>query len=107
MGITNKVNQTRRIEMPAIILIKRPVPEDISHELTSLLIKLRSVTLSQPGYISGQTLFRFDQPDESLVISTWKSVEDWENWFNNPKRREIQSEIDALIGDVTTYSVYT
>lgn len=87
-------------------MIKRTVQDQNLSELTMLLKKLRALTLEQPGYISGETLNRIDKPDESLVISTWRSVEDWNAWVNNPKRNEIQSAIDRLLGQETEYAMY-
>lgn len=92
--------------MAVKIFIKRNVPESSIPELTVLLKRLRSVTLMQPGYISGQTLKRVDRTNECMVISTWRSIEDWNNWVNNPKRIAIQSEIDQLLGQETEYAVY-
>ncbi len=60
----------------------------------------------QPGYISGQTLKRLDKPGERLVISTWRSIDDWETWFKSSERREIQLEIDSLLGEETTYAIF-
>jgi quinol monooxygenase YgiN len=93
--------------MAVIILIKRNVTVNSTQELTILLNKLRSVTLMQPGYISGRTLTRLDQLGECLVISSWKSIDHWKDWFNSPERREIQAEIDSLLGEETTYSIYS
>jgi len=92
--------------MTVKIFIKRKVQEQNSAELTSMLKKLRALTLEQQGYISGETLTRIDQTDESMVISTWRSVEDWNSWVNNPKRTEIQSAIDTLLGQETEYAMY-
>ena len=92
--------------MTVNIFIKRDVQEKKLTELTSLLKRLRSLTLSQPGYISGETLKRIDKPNESMVISTWRSVEDWNNWVNNQNRLKIQTEIDQLLGQETEYAVY-
>jgi len=41
-----------------------------------------------------------------MVISTWRSVEDWNEWVNNPKRMSIQNEIDQLLGEETEYAIY-
>ncbi len=92
--------------MTVKIFIKRSVTESTLEELTSLFHKMRGVCLIQPGYISGQTLKRLDRPGERLVISTWRSIEDWENWLKSPERREIQLEIDSLLGEETTYAIY-
>ena len=92
--------------MTVKILIKRKVSTDNILELTSLLKKLRSLTITQPGYISGETLKRIDKKDECMVISTWRSTEDWNNWLKNEKRIAVQNEIDRLLGEKTTYAVY-
>jgi heme-degrading monooxygenase HmoA len=92
--------------MTVKIFIKRNVPESSIPGLTVLLKRLRSVTLMQPGYISGQTLKRLDKAGECMVISNWRSIEDWNNWLNNGKRIAIQNEIDQLLGQQTTYSIY-
>lgn len=92
--------------MTVKIMIKRKVQDQSVSELAVLLKKLRALTLEQPGYISGETLMRIDKPDESLVISTWRSIEDWNSWVNNPKRNEVQSAIDKLLGQETDYAMY-
>jgi heme-degrading monooxygenase HmoA len=46
-------------------------------------------------------------PYEYLVISTWKSVEDWERWFANKQREVIEGKIDAVLGSSTEYRVYS
>ncbi len=93
--------------MTVKIFIKRNVQETNVGKLTVLLKQLRALTLEQPGYISGETLTRIDKKDECMVISTWRSVEDWNGWVNNPKRNEIQSEIDKLLGQETDYAMYS
>ena len=92
--------------MTVKIFIKRDVQDKNITELNMLLKRLRGLTLSQSGYISGETLKRIDKPDECMVISTWRSVEDWNTWVNNEKRLKIQTEIDQLLGQETEYAVY-
>ncbi len=92
--------------MSVRIFIKRTVPAAKVPELTVLLKRMRSVTLMQPGYISGQTLKRLDKPDDCMVISTWRSIDDWNDWVKNNKRIAIQNEIDELLGAETDYEIY-
>ena len=93
--------------MPVKVFIKRKSQENNSGELTRLLNKLRSLALSQPGYLSGETFNRIDMKNECLVIGTWRSLEDWNNWVNNPQRIEVQAEIDKLLGEETEYAMYS
>lgn len=92
--------------MTVKIFIKRAVTDVSIEKLDLLLRQMRSVCLMQPGYVSGQTLRRLDKPGEFLVISTWESLEDWENWFSSTERSEIQFEIDDLLGEETRYEIY-
>jgi len=92
--------------MSVKILIKRHVPAGDHSKLAELLHKMRSLTLKQPGYISGQTLQRVDDPTECIVDSNWRSVEDWNSWFRSPERNAVQAEIDELLSQTTEYAVY-
>jgi heme-degrading monooxygenase HmoA len=93
--------------MTVKILIKRFVPENKENDVAALLRILREQTTSQPGYISGETLKRIDKPGESLVISTWQSVDDWRTWVLSEERTKIQEKIDILLGGDTEYEIYT
>lgn len=89
------------------IIIKRIVPEDKVKHLTPLLKQLRTLANNQPGYISGETLKRMDNPGEYLVISTWQSAEDWNRWISSEERNGVQDKINVLLGEKTEYEVYT
>jgi len=93
--------------MAVKIIIKRIVPQNKTEALKPLLQKLRNLALQQSGYISGETFKRIDRPGESLVVSTWQSMEDWRTWVMSDERRGTQEKIDHLLGEKTDYEVYT
>ena len=93
--------------MAVKIIIKRIVPQNKTEALKPLLQKLRNLAMQQPGYISGETFNRIDRPGESLVVSTWQSMEDWRVWVMSDERRGTQEKIDHLLGEKTDYEVYT
>jgi heme-degrading monooxygenase HmoA len=86
--------------------IKRKVPPEKIEDLRALINQLRSMTMGQPGYIAGETLQRLDQPNESLVVSKWQSIDYWRQWLNSEERAEIQAKIDQLLGEETRYEIY-
>jgi heme-degrading monooxygenase HmoA len=92
--------------MAVKILIKRKFPKDKQKELLHWIRKIRSQVPQQPGYISGEYLKSIGDEDEIVAISSWWSIEDWQNWFESNTRKEIQSNIDALQGVTTEYSMY-
>ena len=92
--------------MAVKIMIKRIVPKDRAKELIPLFRQIRSLAIKQAGYISGETLKRLDRPDQFLIISTWQSSDDWEEWVTNKERNELQNQIDLLLGGKTEYEIY-
>jgi len=80
---------------------------DLLPQLGPLLAEARKLAFRQPGYISGETMRNVADPYEYLVISTWKSVEDWERWFANEEREAVEGKIDAVLGAATEYRVYS
>lgn len=92
--------------MAVKILIRRSVPNEKIGDLGPLLKRLRVLATNHSGYISGETLSRYDRPGEYLVISTWQSVEDWQAWEKDSERLEISRLIDSLLGSKADYQVY-
>ena len=48
-------------------------------ELFRLVRKIRSLVLQQPGYLSSRYVKKIEHPKDILAISTWESLEDWQN----------------------------
>jgi heme-degrading monooxygenase HmoA len=92
--------------MAVKILIKRKVADKHAPELDALLRKMRVLTLSRKGYISGETFNRLDAPGTSMVISTWQSIDDWRDWTLSKERIELQEQIDKLLGAPTEYEIF-
>jgi heme-degrading monooxygenase HmoA len=88
------------------VFIKRAVPEHKLEALKPLLKTVRNLAMNQPGYISGETFKRVDRPGESMVISTWQSMDDWRKWVLSEERAEAQEQIDYLLGEKTEFEIY-
>jgi heme-degrading monooxygenase HmoA len=89
------------------VIIQRSFKDkEQAEKLVPLILKLRSLATIQPGYITGQTLRCLDCAGEYLVISTWNRMADWNNWFTTPERKDLQAQIDALLGEETQYRFY-
>ena len=88
------------------VIITRKVAKGRQRDLLPLLMELRTKAVNQRGYISGETLKGISDPDEFLVISTWRSLGDWKAWEDNPERGEIQAKIDTLLEEKTVAKAY-
>ena len=92
--------------MAVKILIKRSIGQEVAPVVRPLIVELRTHAKRQPGYISGETLKCIDRPGEYLVISTWKSLDEWNKWLNSEERRILEDKIDSITGKSTEYMTY-
>lgn len=88
------------------VIIHRHVATEKVRELKPLLVKLRSMAMKQPGYISGETLMNGENSEEFIVISSWTNVDRWNAWLRHEERQTLQNQIDQLLGRKTMYQVY-
>lgn len=92
--------------MTVRILIRRTIPAETAREIVPLFRQMRQLALQQKGYISGETLRNYNNPEEFLIISSWQAVSDWETWLKSPERQDMQEKIDRLLGGKTDYDVF-
>lgn len=92
--------------MSVKVFITRTVSPEKRQEMLDLFKEMRSLAMTQPGYISGETLKSNDRPDVYLVVSTWETAEAWEKWLLSKERQSIQEKIDALLGGKTHYEMF-
>ena len=92
--------------MAVKIIIKRSIPPQKVGKVMPLFKKMRSVAVKQPGYISGETLQSINTPGEIVVISTWQTIDEWQDWVTHKERLKIQSQIDMMLGIKAEYKVY-
>lgn len=76
------------------VLIHRKIKPGREKDLSEAVKELRSKAIHAQGYISGETLRSIEDPSVHLVISTWKSIEDW---VDNPERKALEQKIDAIL----------
>ena len=87
-------------------LIKRRQKVGKEREVFALIRKMRSRAMNQKGYISGETLIDHVDPQKTLVIGTWQSIEDWQNWFENQRRKELEDQLADLLDGPAEFEAY-
>ena len=91
--------------MIKVLLIRRVKPENY-HRVMGLLADLRAAALHQPGYVTGETIVRGEDPMEIMAIGTWLGEEYWTAWSTSQKRLEIEDMISPLLEGRAHASVY-
>lgn len=92
--------------MAVKILIQRKIQQGKEPELNEIVRKLRTQAMHAAGFISGETLRSIEDPTVHVVISTWKSLEDWNRWYDSPERKKARGEMDAILAEPTKISPY-
>ena len=88
------------------VVIKRKLKVSQPEKLIPLLNKLNERAKVQKGYISTETLQSTENTEDYLVVSKWEAEENWQAWFNSKERRDLQGNIDSLIGERTFYEIF-
>ena len=94
------------VDMIAKVIIKRRFLKGKDQEIISLLNRIRSAAMQQPGYISGETLTRADNPQQMTVIATWQSLGEWEAWKTNNERRQVEAMLEVFQDGPAQYEEY-
>jgi heme-degrading monooxygenase HmoA len=79
------------------VVIERKLSQEGDEEIQHAMRDLRREAINQPGYVSGETLRDTANPYHFLIISTWRTREEWETWANSVRRREIEDQIGQML----------
>ena len=92
--------------MAVNVIMKRTPKSGAMGEFTIVLQELRQLAKSQPGYISGETLYSAFNSGSTLVFSKWMSLQHWQEYENCPERQALLNKLEPLMDEPTTAEVY-
>jgi len=81
------------------VVIERRLAESGEELIQHTMRDLRREAIHQPGYVSGETLRDTANPHHFVILSTWRTREDWETWANSVRRREIEDQIGQMLAE--------
>ena len=81
------------------VIIERRIREGHDLEFWEKAAQLRAAALPRPGYVSGETWVDEADPLRCFVIGTWLSMDAWDGWREDPQRKAIVREMEALLAE--------
>ncbi len=87
------------------VLIDRTVADNMEAEFHTALKTARKSAAGFPGYISGETLRDVSNSHHHVVISTWRSIPDWETWLASEERQQLVTATSMCLDEPTTFTV--
>ena len=92
--------------MIAKILIKRRFREGHTPQIVALLNEIRSRAMNHPGYMSGETLVKTGYPNNMVIISTWRTLDDWYQWRDSQDRQKFEAMLEVYQERPTDFDEY-
>jgi quinol monooxygenase YgiN len=81
------------------ILIERRLVPGGEERLRQAMRELRQQAMDREGYISGETHRDAADPSHYLILSTWRSREDWERWARSEARHTVEARIAPMLAE--------
>ena len=92
--------------MAVKVFIRRHCRQGRLEAVLDLLREFRKAAMDQPGYVSGETLVNHYDPRRIIVVSAWKTVEDWIRWQSDESRERMEARIEDLLDQATAYEIF-
>ena len=81
------------------ILIERRLAPGGEERLRQAMRALRQEAMDRDGYVSGETHRDAADASHYVILSTWRSREDWERWAGSPARRAVEAQIAPMLAE--------
>ena len=88
------------------VFIKRRFREGAARHVFSLIRKIRARAMNRKGYISGETLIDSTDSRKTMVIGTWQSMDDGLSWEQDPRKKELEAQLERFPEAPAEYEVY-
>lgn len=88
------------------VLIERRLGEGLEDELQRAMREMRREAIHVRGYLSGETLRSLTDPNRYVIVSTWRSLAEWEAWSRSEARQRIEGRIGPLLAEPERVTVF-
>jgi len=92
--------------MAVNVIMKRTPKAGANGELNSVVQELGQLAMSQPGYISGETLLSALDTSSTLAISQWASLQNWQEYEICTERHRLIDRVAELLDEPAVTEVY-
>jgi quinol monooxygenase YgiN len=89
------------------VVVERNTKPGKESEMVPLLRQLRALVLNSPGFVSAEVWQSIEKSNKYLIVSTWKSLPEWQEWQKNKDRIAIVRQIEKLLEEPEKMRLYT
>ncbi len=79
------------------VLIERHIGETLEANYEDAARHVLYHAYKAAGFLSGETYSDAQSSTTRYVFCRFRSIEDWQRWFNSPERYEAMSQLNAVL----------
>lgn len=77
--------------------IERRIAEGLETAYRNHLKNLLSNVADAEGYLGGESLWDLQDSSHQMIISQWRSLDDWNNWLFSTERKQVNDAIRPFL----------
>lgn len=79
------------------VIIERHIAPTLEGPYELVSKKTLQTAISASGFISGESLKDCYNPNKRIILSSWRSVQDWQRWHASEERKEMMLEMSPIL----------
>jgi heme-degrading monooxygenase HmoA len=79
------------------VIIERHIAESLEGAYEKASRDILQQAFHAPGFISGESLKNAFDPNHRILLSKWRTVQDWQGWFASSERKAMMLELSPML----------
>ncbi|MCP5160537.1 MAG: antibiotic biosynthesis monooxygenase [Hahellaceae bacterium] len=79
------------------VIIERHIAPSLEGPYEEVSRRTLQQAVSAPGFISGESLKDFHNENTRVILSNWRSIQDWQRWHASDERKEMMAEMSPIL----------
>ncbi len=79
------------------VIIERQIAQTLEDAYEIAAKNTLQKAIQAPGFISGESLKEVNNPNRRILLSTWRSVADWQRWVASEERKSVIAELAPIL----------
>jgi len=79
------------------VIIERNIAESLESHYEKIAKNNLEKACKAPGFISGESMRGVNNINHRVVLCSWKSASDWQNWHQSPVRKGLMATLRPLL----------
>ena len=88
------------------ISIERRIMPGLEEEYEQAARQAMRVSLGARGFVGGETLVEMEHSDRRLMITKWRDLRAWKEWYTSEARANAMQQILPLLTEEETIRLY-